>query len=582
MDFKKIEEKWQRRWKEEKIFESDPDKRKKFFITVAYPYPSGTMHIGHVRTYTVPDIISRFKRMQGFNVLFPMAWHVTGTPIIGAVNRLKEKEKKQMDVLKNVFKVSDKDLRGMQTPMGFANYFIDEHYRAGMQKLGYTVDWRRQFTTNDPHYNRFIEWQHGILYDKGLEKKGLHPVKWCLNCKNPVTTHDILEGEDADIQEFSVLKFPLSTGKHKGKNLVAATLRPETIFGQTNMWVRPDVDYVIARVGKEDWIMSKESAEKLPHQKKNVEIKGKVKGEQLIGEYLKAPGVKDPVIILPSEFVDPAVGTGIVTCVPSDAPYDYVALRDIQNDSKALKKYKLPKKVKDIKVIPIIETPGFGDMAGVKIVEDMGIKNQNETEKLDDATKKVYKLGYHTGKMNSNCGKYSGMSVEKAKELVKKELLKSGKMDSILEFSEPVTCRCGHPVVVGKTETWFIDYGNKNWKAKAKKNVKSMKNLPEPSEAEFYKTIDWLDKWPCVRNFGLGTKLPQDQRFMIEPLSDSTIYMAYYLLAHRVKEYKPEQWTKSFFDYVMLEKGSLTKVSKETGIPEKELKEMKKEVQYWY
>ncbi len=582
MDFRAIEEKWQKRWEQERIFESDPDRRKKFYITVAYPYPSGTMHVGHVRTYTVPDIISRFKRMQGFNVLFPMAWHVTGTPIIGAVNRLKEREKKQMHVLKKVFRVSEKDLKGMMTPMGFAGYFIEKHYKAGMKRLGYSIDWRRQFTTNDPHYNKFIEWQHTILYKKGLEKKGLHPVKWCLNCRNPVTTHDILEGEDADIEEFTILKFPIKTGKHKGKRLVAATMRPETIFGQTNMWVRPDVDYATARIGREEWIMSVECAEKLSRQKKSVRITGKLRGEQLIGEYLNAPGVKEPIIILPGGFVDPAVGTGIVTSVPSDAPYDYVALRDIQNDAKMLKRYNLPKKVKDIKVIPIIDIPGYGDMAGVRIVEEMGIKSQKEKERLEEAKKKIYKLGFHTGRMNRNCGKYSGMPVIKAKDLVKRELERKGYADSILEFSERVTCRCGHPVVVAKTETWFIDYSNKAWKAKARKCVKKMKNIPPSTKDEFFSTIEWLREWPCVRNFGLGTRLPHDRRFVIEPLSDSTIYMSFYPIAHRIKQYKPEQLTRGFFDYVILGKGTLSRVSKETGIPPNELKEMQAEVGYWY
>ena len=82
----KIEEKWQRRWQEIRIFQSDPNNKKKIFVTVAYPYPSGAMHIGHGRTYTVPDVYARFKRMQGYNVLFPMAWHVTGAPVVGIAN----------------------------------------------------------------------------------------------------------------------------------------------------------------------------------------------------------------------------------------------------------------------------------------------------------------------------------------------------------------------------------------------------------------------------------------------------------------------------------------------------------------
>ena len=191
------------------------------------------MHIGHARTYTVPDVIARFKRMQGYNVLFPMAWHVTGTPIIGALKRMKEGEEKQLKVLKEVYGMTDEEINSIQDPMDFAKYFIDNHYREGMKKLGYSIDWRRQFTTNDKHYNQFITWQYKSLYKRGLLRKGLHPVKYCLKDKNPVTTHDLLEGEEAEIQEFTLLKF-----KFNDEFIIAATLRPETIFGVVNVWVK--------------------------------------------------------------------------------------------------------------------------------------------------------------------------------------------------------------------------------------------------------------------------------------------------------------------------------------------------------
>jgi leucyl-tRNA synthetase len=581
LKFNKIEKKWQKKWEEARLFDSEPDpKRKKFFITVAYPYPSGGMHIGHVRTYTVPDVVARFKRMQGFNVLFPMAWHVTGTPIIGAVNRLKEAESRQMYILKDVFKVTDSQLKNMREPMAYARHFIENHYIAGMKSLGYAIDWRRQFTTNDPHYRKFIEWQHGILYRKGFEKKGLHPVKWCTIDKNPVTTHDILEGESADIQEFTLLKFPLIGGKEQ---LAAATLRPETIFGQTNMWVNPKVEYVRAKVGRETWIISKESAEKLAHQKKKVKILGKVPGRSLIGREVKAPGVKHSLPILPSEFCDPKIGTGIVTSVPSDAPYDWIALRDLQENPGLARKFKISHAmIKSIKPIPIIKTNEWGDLAALKIVDKMRIANQRETEKLEEATKIIYRAGFHTGKMNKNCGKYAGFKVEKAKDQVRKDLIRKGKASTMYEFTEPVVCRCGGNVIVARTESWFLDYSNKKWKSLALSNLKSLRNIPVNAKQDFDHTINWLGQWPCVRNFGLGTPLPQDPRFIIEPLSDSTIYMAYYLVSHVIKRYKPDQLRKSFFDFVMLGKGSASSASKSTKIPAKELTELRKGFAYWY
>ncbi|MHA1627609.1 MAG: class I tRNA ligase family protein, partial [Candidatus Baldrarchaeia archaeon] len=88
-----IEAKWQKKWEKAKIFEADPDPSKeKFFLTVPYPYTSGALHIGHGRTYTIGDIIARFKRMQGYNVLWPMAFHITGTPIEGISARIRSGE----------------------------------------------------------------------------------------------------------------------------------------------------------------------------------------------------------------------------------------------------------------------------------------------------------------------------------------------------------------------------------------------------------------------------------------------------------------------------------------------------------
>jgi len=246
VDFKAIEDKWRKEWDEAKVFESEPSDKPKFYITVAYPYPSGGMHVGHARTYTVPDIFARYKRMKGFNVLFPMAWHVTGTPIVGAVRRIKEGEKKQLDVLKNVYKMTDKEIKSINEPLDFARYFIDNHYIPSMIGMGYSIDWRRQFTTNDPHYNKFIIWQFSTLYKRGLVKEGKHPVRYCTKCKNPVTAHDLLEGDDAEIQEWGLLKFKFEDDCF----IIAATLRPETVYGQTNMWVNPDVEYVKAQVGQ--------------------------------------------------------------------------------------------------------------------------------------------------------------------------------------------------------------------------------------------------------------------------------------------------------------------------------------------
>jgi leucyl-tRNA synthetase len=560
MDFSGIEKKWEEKWEKEGIFRTEPDKRKKFFITVPYPYPSGGMHVGHVRTYTIPDIIARFKRMQGYNVLFPMAWHVTGTPIIGAVKRLKEREKKQMFILKEVFRVSEKDLKKMDSPMRFADYFIENHYKPGMKGMGFGIDWRRQFTTNDANYSKFIEWQYLGLKRHGLVSKGLHPVKYCLNCGNPVTTHDILEGEGADVNEFVLVKF-----KFEGKVIPMATLRPETIYGVTNVWVNPDSDLVEAKVGKENWIVSKEAMEKLGLQGKKSVVIREFRGRELLKKKVKNPVTGGEIPILPATFVDPDHASGIVMSVPAHAPFDYIALKDLGSK---------------IKPVSVIRTKGLGEAPAVDLIEKQKIVNQREAEKIESLTKEVYKREFHQGVFM--VGKYKGRKVSEMKDLLIKDFRNKGVFDVMHEFSEKVKCRCGGKVVIAKKGSWFLDYKNKRWKVLAEKCLNDMKLVPKAAKREYIQTIHWLESWPCVRNFGLGTQLPWDRKFMIEPLSDSTIYMAYYTIAHLIRDYKPDQLKPALFDYIFLGRGSLSSVGKSTKIKQAEIKKMRKSFNYWY
>ncbi|MFH1787971.1 MAG: leucine--tRNA ligase, partial [Candidatus Altiarchaeota archaeon] len=492
--------------------------------------------------------------------------------------RLKEREEKQLSVLKGVYGMTEEELARINEPMDYAQYFIKEHYRSSMKALGYSIDWRRQFTTADASYNAFVTWQYTTLHKRGLIKKGLHPVKYCVKDENPVTTHDLLEGEDADVQEFTLLKFPYEDGF-----LIAATLRPETVFGQTNMWAGPEICYVKADVEGEKWVISRECADKLRLQGRDVKILEEVPGKTLLGKYCKAPGIDRDIIILPSMFCNPKIGSGLVTSVPSDAPYDWMGIKDLQEDEKLCVRYGLNHDdIKKINVIPIIRTEEFGDQAAIKVCEDTGIKSQKETEKLKEATQLVYKTGFHTGVMLESCGKYAGMSVARAKDKVKQELLDEGKASTILEFSEPVVCRCGGQVVIAKAESWFVDYANEDWKETVRGAIEKMNAIPERTKQDYLNTVDWLREWPCIRNYGLGTKLPFDDRFMIEPLSDSTIYMAYYTIAHLLKELKPEQLTIEFFDYIFRNEGKPEDVSKKTKIPKEKLYELKKSFDYWY
>ncbi|MEM3069704.1 MAG: class I tRNA ligase family protein, partial [Candidatus Bathyarchaeia archaeon] len=127
VDWGSIEEKWQRRWSEARIFEADPTPgRPKFYLTVAYPYPNSPQHIGHGRTYTLADVHARYRRMQSYNVLFPMAWHYTGTPVIAMVERLMKGDEDLLDTFLNIYHVPKERLQELNTPIRMATYFAGE------------------------------------------------------------------------------------------------------------------------------------------------------------------------------------------------------------------------------------------------------------------------------------------------------------------------------------------------------------------------------------------------------------------------------------------------------------------------
>jgi len=590
MNFEKIETKWQKKWEKAKVFEPKVDsKKKKFFFTVPYPYVNAPLHIGHGRTYSIGDAFFRYHKMSGTNALWPMAYHLTGTPVLAVSHLIKTGDKKKIEQYKKYIGIYEKDkkkinqiLKSFEKPENVAKYFASV-MKQDFKKMGYAIDFTREFTTMDPDYNAFINWQFQKYKEKGFLTKGSHPILYCEVCKSAVGEDDIQDGDQikAAVEEYTALKFKLGSENQrfsvlntkkcsKNEYLIAATLRPETVFGQTNLWVDPKVEYVKVKVGKEIWIMSKEAAEKLKHQK-DAKIVGKIKGSALIDKKVIAPMIHTKIPILPSKFCDPTIGSGIVTSVPSDAPHDYMGLVDLWNKGK----------YKEIKVIPIIEIPGHGDQAAVKICKDLKIKNQLD-KKLEDAKVKIYKLGFHTGKMNKNCGKYSGMAVTKAKDKVKNEMLKSGDANIFYEvdaLQKPVKCRCNGNVLVSiLKDQWFLQYSNPKWKAAAEKALKKVIIHPNEYKKSFETTFDWLDKRPCARRRGLGTKLPFDKEWIIESLSDSTIYMAFYIIKKKINEFKlkPKQLTNEFWDYVLLGKGKCNTV------PKNQLNEIKKEFEYWY
>ena len=588
-EFAKIEAKWQKRWKKDRVFEADPDpKRPKFFLTVPYPYVNGPLHTGHGRTYTIGDVIARYKRMRGFNVLFPMASHMTGTPISGIADRIRAGDPDAIELYKRDLRLYlhteaevEAQLAKFTDPWAIASYFarvISQDFDA----LGYSIDWRRRFTTGDKIYNRFIEWQYQKFMEKGYVKQGNYPLLYCPRCGNPVGEDDLLKGETAKIKEFTAIKFGFEDGF-----IVPATLRPETIFGVTNMWINPKASYVWARVDGEKWVVSEAAVKKLKLQAKDVEVLETFPGSKIIGKSFRAVHDEHRIPILPADFVDPDNATGVVYSVPGHAPFDYVALRDLWEDPSGLAQYGISaESVRSIKIIGMIDIKGYSEFPAKDAVEHRGIKSQNEAQALEEATQEVYKAEFYEGVMRNNCGQFSGRMIKEVKDDVVAWMKSNKRCDVFYEPDiRPVVCKCGTDVQVGVfAGQWFLDYLSPGWKEKARYALDSMKIVPETYRSLFEATFDWLTQRPCARKRGIGTRLPFDREWIIESLSDSTIYMAFYTIAHKItgNKLKPEQLTPSFFDHVFLGIGTPSKVSKETGIDAGLLKSMRSEFLYWY
>ena len=588
LEWARIEEKWRKRWTDDKIFETDPQlHKKKYFLTVAYPYPNSPQHVGHGRTYTLADVHARYKRMNNYNVLFPMGFHYTGTPIVSMSQRIKSNDSELIETFREIYKIPDNIISSLVEPKKIADYFHQE-IKQGMNEMGYSIDWRREFTTIDKGYSKFIAWQFRNLKKNGLIVQGSHPVGWCPQDQNPVSQHDTIGDIEPELIEYVLVKF-----KFEDQYVVpTATLRPETIFGVTNLWINPDIKYVVAQVNNEKWIITKEAARKLEFLNATVKLVSEIDGSDLIGKSVFDEKRKQQVPIFPASFVDPNNGTGIVMSVPAHAPYDYQALMDLRKDGKMLSKYNINANVVPLKIIHTDAFPSNESSPAETIVTNYAIKDQNDP-KLEDATNKLYSEEFHNGKLLSNIDEIGNLSVTEARDTIRTKIISQGIGTTMYELKNSVKCRCGTTCVVKLlTNQWFINYGNENWKKMAYELIDNMEILPEEIRQEFTNVIDWLKERACARKSGLGTKLPWDDEWIIESLADSVIYMAYYLLSRHISNNQDLQKDEdkiladnlndNFFDYVLLGKNNRDTVAMESKISNQLLEKIRNEFEYFY
>jgi leucyl-tRNA synthetase len=264
-----------------------------------------------------------------------------------------------------------------------------------------------------------------------------------------------------------------------------------------------------------------------------------------------------------------------------------MGLLDLKRDPGEVERWGLdPDEIAAIEPIPIIETEGKGSLPAVDICEVMEIEDQYDRKKLQQAKEEVYKTGFYSGVMLDSVPKYGGMKVEEAKDRVKEDLLEQGKAALMWEPSGEIVCRCLTPSVVKLVDDqWFIAYGNEEWKKDVHRALDAMTLYPPVVRKQFDYVIDWLLDWACTREFGLGTRLPWDDRWVIESLSDSTVYMAFYTV-NKYLEHKEaiprDRIDPDFFAYCFEGKGDAIELATRYGCEQSVLEEARAEFDYWY
>jgi leucyl-tRNA synthetase len=480
-----------------------------------------------------------------------------------------------------------------------------------MTAFGAKVDWRRSFITTDanPYYDSFVRWQMRKLREMQKIKFGERYTIYSIVDGQPCMDHDRASGEAVGPQDYTGIKMKVLEWSQpaqealaanaealQGKTvyLVAATLRPETMYGQTNCFVGPELQYGIYKVSDTEAFLCTERAARNMSQQKifaygSTEIVklADIMGAAVVGSKIHAPmSIYPQVYVLPMETVLATKGTGVVTSVPSDSPDDFATLSDLK---KKPEYYKIEADwVNGFEPVPIIETVNYGNLIAPKLCEIKKINSQKDKNQLAEAKEIAYKEGFYQGTM---CiGDFSGMKVQEAKPKVREILLKSGEAFVYNEPESLVMSRSGDECVVALLDQWYIDYGEEEWLAKTKKCLAQMNTYTNETRHQFEAVLDWLNKWACARSFGLGTKLPWDEQFLVESLSDSTIYMAYYTVANLLHGnsidgskvgpagIKPEQLTDAAWNYIF----KIGQLPTDTDIPEATFAALRREYEYFY
>lgn len=573
------EKAWQARWAQEGLGTARARPGvPKFFLIFAYPGTSGFMHVGHMRGYCYADFLTRFHRMKGEEVFFPAGIHASGLPAIVFAGKVARRDPSAVEGLLE-YGAREEDFPALEDPVA-ASKFLGASYWKVWKSFGLLLDESANVSTIDPDYQQFIRWQFRRLKRVGRLVQKPYFAAWCPR-SGPVSVDpsetDLDRGGNAEVVAYTALPFTLPDGRR----LLCATLRPETVYGVTNLWVAPNGTLQEWKHdGKVD-LLSKEGVAKVLEQWGG-EAGAELPALSLLAGIVRAPLTGAEVPVLESALVDPAIGTGVVMSVPAHAPADFVAVQELPEPlrSKLLGSAQALLDLPPEKLAPsereLFSGPG---LPAEQAVRSIGVKGLGDKEKLAEATERVYRAEHRHGVMTV-LG-HEGEPVESARRRVGDMVLQKEGGCEVREFSEPVVCRCGATVVIRRVpDQWFLAYGDKNWKQQVRDQLPRMKILPEDYAHELPGVLDWFEDRPAVRKGRwLGTPFPEEPEAIIEPIADSTLYPAYYVVRRFVtaKRISVEQLTPSFFDYVFCGEGD-----GECSLPKELQDEVRKEFLYFY
>ncbi|XP_066593462.1 leucine--tRNA ligase, cytoplasmic [Prorops nasuta] len=648
----KIEKEVKEKWEILKVYENDAPKngkgiKNKFLATFPFPYMNGRLHLGHAFSLSKCEFAVRYNRLLGKDVLLPFGFHCTGMPIKACADKLKREIElygyppkfpetdqvieKTVDEVSVLDKSKGKKSKAMakagtakyqwqiMQSLGLSNeetkkfadatYWLEYFPPLAVEDLklfGLHADWRRTFITTDanPFFDSFVRWQFMHLKDRNKIKYGKRYTIYSPKDGQPCMDHDRSSGEGVGPQEYTLVKmelqkpYPLCLKSLSDKKvfLVAATLRPETMYGQTNCWIHPDLKYIAYTLENcEVFISSERSARNMSYQgffkeEGEISIVLTFKGQDILGLPLKAPlSVNKIIYTLPMLTIKEGKGTGIVTSVPSDSPDDYAALMDLKKKQPLREKYNIKDEmVLPFDPIPIIDVPEFGNLSAVMVYDKLKIQSQNDREKLTEAKELVYLKGFYDGVLT--IGEHKGKKVQDIKKLIQKEMIDKNEAVIYYEPEKTIISRSNDECVVALCNQWYLDYGEEAWKKETLKALANLETFHDEVKKNFLACLDWLHEYACSRTYGLGTKLPWDESWLIESLSDSTIYMAYYTVSHLLQggtfkgdkpnalNIKAEQMKPEIWDYIFFNDAKFPK----TDIKKEALMTMRNEFRYWY